>query len=431
MNDSIKKMLRLTDKNLVITEISYETFQKKKTLIVDAILSPAPSACKNCGSSVIDGKGKTIVVKNGKKKTFVRFEQYNSMPLVMRLKKQRYACKNCRSHWTAQSYFVQPRHSIANHVRFKIISLLTEKVSLSFIAKVCQVSLTTVIRALKALKSYLPKPSKRVLPRVLMVDEFRSHVSTEDKMSFICADGETGKLIDILPTRKLPRLTSYFLSCTNPEAVEYLVTDMNVAYFQLTKRVLPNAKLVIDRFHIVKHLNQAFNDFRIREVKGLHEAGQHSEAKKMKKNWRFLLKNRENINHYEYKTWRSFCAHKYPLLTEAMMIDRLLAFSTPLKEAYSYYHELAEAFRNKEPELFFSLLKELPETLDDSFRRKLQNLLFYEEGITNAMIYPYSNGKIEAKNTHIKTLKRVSYGFKSFENMRIRIFLINQLIKVK
>ncbi|HAQ1717396.1 TPA: transposase, partial [Enterococcus faecium] len=27
--------------------------------------------------------------------------------------------------------------------------------------------------------------------------------------------------------------------------------------------------------------------------------------------------------------------------------------------------------------------------------------------------------------------KRVSYGFKSFENMMIRIFLINQLIKVR
>ena len=50
-----------------------------------------------------------------------------------------------------------------------------------------------------------------------MVDEFRSHASIEDKMSFICADGETGKLIDVLPTRKLPRLTSYFLGCTNPE----------------------------------------------------------------------------------------------------------------------------------------------------------------------------------------------------------------------
>ena len=114
-----------------------------------------------------------------------------------------------------------------------------------------------------------------------------------------------------------------------------------------------------------------------------------------------------------------------------MMIDRLLEFSAPLKEAYPFFHELVEAFRDKDPDLFFSLLAELPETLDDSFREKLQNLLTYEEGITNAMIYPYSNGKIEAKNTHIKTMKRVSYGFKSFENMRIRIFLINQLINVR
>ncbi|MDN6918187.1 ISL3 family transposase, partial [Enterococcus faecium] len=74
-----------------------------------------------------------------------------------------------------------------------------------------------------------------------------------------------GQLIDVLPTRKLPRLTSYFLGCANPEEVKFLVTDMNAAYFQLTKRVLPNAKVVIDRFHIVKHMNQAFNELRIRE----------------------------------------------------------------------------------------------------------------------------------------------------------------------
>ena len=126
MNDSIKKMLRIIEKDLMITEVSYETLQKKKTLVVDAVLSPAPRACRSCGSTVVDGNGKAIIVKNGKKETIVRFEQYNHMPLVMRLKKQRYTCKNCRTHWTAQSYFVKPRHSIADHVRYKIASLLTK-----------------------------------------------------------------------------------------------------------------------------------------------------------------------------------------------------------------------------------------------------------------------------------------------------------------
>ncbi len=35
MNDSIKKMLRIIEKDLMITEVSYETLQKKKTLVVD------------------------------------------------------------------------------------------------------------------------------------------------------------------------------------------------------------------------------------------------------------------------------------------------------------------------------------------------------------------------------------------------------------
>ena len=86
MNDSIKKMLRIIEKDLMITEVSYETLQKKKTLVVDAVLSPNPRACRSCGSTVVDGNGKAIIVKNGKKETIVRFEQYNHMPLVMRLK---------------------------------------------------------------------------------------------------------------------------------------------------------------------------------------------------------------------------------------------------------------------------------------------------------------------------------------------------------
>ena len=431
MNDSIKKMLRITDKNLVITNVSYETFNKAQRLIIDATLSPPSQPCKICGSSVTDQQGKAIIVKNGKKETTIRFDSFHHLPMAMRLKKQRYTCKNCHHHWTAQSYVVRPKHSIANQLKYKMVALLTDKVSLSFIAKLCGVSLTTVIRTLKELKVYLPNHSKKILPRVLMVDEFRSHASLEDKMSFICADGESGKLVDILPTRKLSALRTYFLGCTNPDQVDYLVTDMNAAYCQLTKKVLPNAKLVIDRFHIVKHMNQAFQDFRIRIMKELHASGQKAEAQKLKTNWRYLTKNRQAIHPSEYKSWRSFRSPKYPYLTEAMMIDRLLSFSSPLKEAYEAFHELMDAFREKDHELFFTRLNELPESLEKEFRTKLQNLRNYEEGIRNAMIYPYSNGKIEAKNTPIKTLKRVSYGFKSFENMKIRIFMINQLIEWK
>lgn len=63
-----KKMLRLIDKDLRITKVSYETFQKEKTLIVNAVFSPAPRACRSCGSTVVEGNGKLIVVKPGRRK---------------------------------------------------------------------------------------------------------------------------------------------------------------------------------------------------------------------------------------------------------------------------------------------------------------------------------------------------------------------------
>ncbi|HEN0431733.1 TPA: transposase [Streptococcus agalactiae] len=64
--------------------------------------------------------------------------------------------------------------------------------------------------------------------------------------------------------------------------------------------------------------------------------------------------------------------------------DRLLSFSTDLKEAYGVFQLLTYHFRNKDPDSFFDLLKNLPTTLDPLFKQKIENLINYEEGIRNA-----------------------------------------------
>ena len=62
MNDSIKNAAinreRFDDYRGLLRDLSEE-----KTLIVDAVFSPAPHTCRNCGSTVVDGNGKVIVVK--------------------------------------------------------------------------------------------------------------------------------------------------------------------------------------------------------------------------------------------------------------------------------------------------------------------------------------------------------------------------------
>ena len=434
MTNNIKKMLRIVEEDLEILSVDQKIYKKEQTLIVSSKFSPKPKACPKCGSTVKNTEGKYIIVKNGTKESNIRLEHYNHMPTIMKLKKQRYTCRNCESHFTANPKFVKKNCWIAEHVKLKIIDLLKEKISCTLIARLCGVSITTVLRVLRSLEDYTPSMRiKAPLPKVLMVDEFRSHATYEDKMTFICADGESGQLTDILPSRQHDKLEKHFKRYSEEELnqVQFLVTDMNAAYFKLTKTCFTNAKIVIDRFHVVKHINTAFNEFRVREVKRLKKEKQKKHAQKIKSNWKLLLKNQAHIDWSDFHTWRSFRTPIYPLLTEGMVIDRLLSYSTQLEDTYYCFHSLLNAFRSKDSHLFFYHLNHLPEHIDEEFKSKVQNLLNYEEGITNALKYPYSNGKLEAKNTHIKTLKRVSYGFKSFRNMRIRIFMINNLIQIK
>lgn len=431
ISHDIKKMLGIIDKNLQISKVDYEKYKNKQTLMLVGKLSPEVHQCSTCGFPPLDSAGKQTIVKNGSKISMIRLNAYNQMPTILKLAKQRYFCKNCESHWTAQSYFVNPRCQISKQIQFKVIELLKERISMTLIAQLCHVSITSVIRILQGLTPYLPDQGFKTLPKVLMVDEFRSHTSIEDKMSFICADGESGELVTILSSRKLPFLISHFSRYANPEQVKFLVTDMNAAYFELIPKVFKNAELVIDRFHVVQHLNRAFNQFRVREMKKLLGEKKVSEANKMKANWRKYLKNEENINHSEYKAWRSFPTSKFPLLTESMMVHRLVSFSESLGLAYRIFQNLIGSFKKKKHTLFFEQLLNLPDTLDTELRTTFENLLSYQEGIRNSLIYSYSNGKLEAKNTHIKTLKRVSYGFKSFYNMKTRIFLTEGLIKIK
>ena len=90
--------------------------------------------------------------------------------------------------------------------------------------------------------------------------------SCEGAMSFICVNGETNQILEVLEDWRLTHLTRHFMRYTKEarEDVQYLVMDMNVSYDQLIKSVFPNAQLVTDRFHIVQQMNRALNQLRIK-----------------------------------------------------------------------------------------------------------------------------------------------------------------------
>ncbi|ENZ5543387.1 transposase, partial [Enterococcus hirae] len=72
--------------------------------------------------------------------------------------------------------------------------------------------------------------------------------------------------------------------------------------------------------------------------------------------------------------------------------------------------------------------REMPKEVPSELHYIKKAFFRYEKGIQLAFSKKYSNAKLENLHTHIKTLKRIAYGFRSFTNMRLRISLINGLI---
>lgn len=427
-SNCINLLLGIKGESIKITNVGTIVENRNEVLIVSGVLTEEFNRCPECGGDEYF-EDKKMIVKNGTKVSRILMCDTSIHKVHLNLKKQRYTCRHCQSHFTSRTTVVNPYCFISNQVKFKILESLKEKRAASRIAKACHVSWSTVQRVIQSLVPLI-NHSKEWLPECLMVDEFRFKSTAKDKFAFICADGNTGKLFDILPSRRVEYLIKHFNSFTLEarKMVKYIVTDMNAPYFKLAKECFPNAQVVVDRFHIVQHTNRQFNYSRIKTMKSLNQNNpeQARQYKQLKSLYKLLLKDKECLDSVNYYRRRNF---KWLNLSERDVVHRLLSISDELKSDYYFYQTLLNYFRNGNSDEFYTQIKNMPSGLSKAVRHIRKAFLKYEDGIRLAMKLPYSNGKIECMNTHIKTQKRVSYGFKSFKNMRSRIFLQNDLIK--
>ena len=81
-------------------------------------------------------------------------------------------------------------------------------------------------------------------------------------------------------------------------------------YMSLIKQLFPNAKIIIDRFHIVQSLNRALNMSRV-HVMNCYRASNRPLYNKYKSYWKLFLKPFETLEAFNYhkvhlfKEWKT------------------------------------------------------------------------------------------------------------------------------
>lgn len=323
--------------------------------------------------------------------------------VILVLIKRRFRCPHCTK------VFAENYESIDRYKRMtKRLTehITTEAVKLTFKAAAQNSGVSTyTARALFVNKSNQLKVDN-LAPKTLAMDEFAVKKGKgENKYNLAIAVPTEKKLLDILPNRRQATVEKYLGTLINKEAVEVAAIDMWRPYKRAIEKVLPNAAIVVDKFHVIRNVMWALDKVRRRIVEGDRDL-----RKKLKKSRYLLLKNHEDLDS----------------IGQQRVIE-LLECSEELKQTYWFkewfriwYHEkdCKSARYNLENWLQTAIQSNIPEML-----YVVKTITYWKQEILNYFSYRITTGFLEGMNNRIKTIKRMAYGFRTPGILRAKVLL--------
>ena len=396
----ITNLLGIKDKNIIILDYLDSGTHKE---IIAKLDYPAPK-CHNCLGQ--------MAKYDFQKESKIPYLECAGYKTLIRLRKRRFRCKVCRKMAVAETSLVKKNHQISTIVNQKITQKLIEKVPMTTIAESLSVSTSTVFRKLKEFDF---KSDLNYLPEHMNWDEYGFK---KGKMSFIAQDFDSRKILAILDGRTQVTISNHFLRYSRQvrSRVKVITMDMFSPYYDIARKLFPNAKIVLDRFHIVQHLSRAMNRLRIQIMNQFNRKSH--EYKALKRYWKLIQQDSRKLSDKRFyrPTFRSH-------LTNKETLEKLLSYSQELRHHYELYQLLLFHFQEKQANHFFNLIEEMISCVNPIFQTVFKTFLKDKDKIMNALELPYSNAKLEATNNLIKVIKRNAFGFRNFDNFKKRIFI--------
>ncbi|MGT2925557.1 ISL3 family transposase [Streptococcus caviae] len=401
-------LIGMKDKHITLTK----AIQHDTHIEVIATLDYHPPKCKHCMGNQIK--------YDFQKPSKIPFIEIGGFPSLIRLKKRRFQCKSCRKVTVSETTLVKKNCQISELLRQKIAQLLLNREALTHIASKLAISTSTVNRKLKQFQFHEDYTS---LPEVLSWDEFSYQ---KGKLAFIAQDFSTKNIMTILDNRRQTTIRNHFFKYAKEarNKVKVVTVDMSGSYIPLIKKLFPNAKIVLDRFHIVQHMSRALNQTRIQIMKPFDHKS--LEYRALKYYWKLIQKDSRKLSLKAFysRTFRE-------TLTPRECLNKMFKLVPELKDYYDLYQLILFHLQEKNTKQFWGLIQDALPHLNRTFKTALNTFIRYKNDITNAIELPYSNAKLEATNKLIKDIKRNAFGYRNFDNFKKRIYLALNLTKEK
>lgn len=319
----------------------------------------------------------------------------------LRIRKRRFWCKPCKRPFTESVPGISKGKRHTARFRRELLWRCENFSDLKKVRKTMDCSSGFVYRALYDELSLKRKERSYPWPSRIGIDEhsFRRNkkYGYTEFVTFI-VDQKNKKAFEVALGRSVGELEASLKHIPGKENVELATMDLSETYRQYVKRNFPNAKIIADKFHVVRLLNPAINRYR-KAVTG---------DKRSLPVRRLLLKNGKNVSfHVRSALWKWLAQHP------------------DLREIYEYKEALSRLYRNTTYQRARSVLINLINRMAASRLPEIQTLRrtlksWFNE-ILNYFKWRLTNARVEGYNNVAKLIKRRAYGYRSFENYRLRL----------
>nr|WP_274460331.1 hypothetical protein [Gemella haemolysans] len=183
MNNFITNLLLIKDQNITMDDkLDLINVDGQDTFIFHGILPYNPTCCTNCCCT----KEGNNIVKNGFGDPLkVALLMMSECSTYLRLKKQRFKCRECNSKFCAETSFVQKHCNISKNLIFHIMKNLSNILSLKDITELSNISVSTVVRVMKSCREAVEVKTYSNLPEHLCFYEIKSTKDSKNGMSFV------------------------------------------------------------------------------------------------------------------------------------------------------------------------------------------------------------------------------------------------------
>ena len=261
----------------------------------------------------------------------------------------------------------------------------------------------------RRLKRKFGRPKLKHLKR-LAVDEV--YVGKRHKYLTLVLDLDSGAVVFVGEGRGSATLRPFFRRLRQSRAkVRAVASDMAGGFLKAVREFLPEARLVLDRFHVVKLFNEKLTKLR----RDLYREATDDLHKAVLKGTRWLLlKNPENLDDDR---------NEHQRLQDALSLNAPLATAYYLKEDLRQFWEQATkpqaerwltAWCRQAEQTGIKVLQQMTRTLQ---KHRTSLLAWYDD--------PISTGPLEGVNNKLKLLQRQAFGYRDLELFKLRILSLH------